>query len=73
MDSVIKIILKWSGKEYEIELNESDNVLDLKKEIEKQTGVRPKRQKLLNLKLKGKTIVKRYVQRKYDRIFSFLF
>ncbi|XP_018577705.1 ubiquitin-like domain-containing CTD phosphatase 1 [Anoplophora glabripennis] len=50
----IKIILKWSGKEYEIEINEGDNVLDLKKEIEKQTGVRPNRQKLLNLKLKGK-------------------
>ncbi|KAJ8920209.1 hypothetical protein NQ315_011870 [Exocentrus adspersus] len=54
MDGIIKIALKWSGKEYEIELNEADNVLDLKKEIEKQTGVRPERQKLLNLKLKGK-------------------
>ncbi|KAJ8928151.1 hypothetical protein NQ314_019331 [Rhamnusium bicolor] len=54
MEGVIKIILKWSGKEYDVELKESDNVLDLKKEIEKHTGVRPERQKLLNLKLKGK-------------------
>lgn len=61
MDGVIKIILKWSGKEYEIELNESDNVMDLKKEIEKQTGVRPKRQKLLNLKLKGRTHLNCYI------------
>ncbi|CAH2010157.1 unnamed protein product [Acanthoscelides obtectus] len=51
----IKIILKWSGKEYNIELSESDNVVDLKNAIEKETGVRPDRQKLLNLKLKGKT------------------
>lgn len=56
MGDIIKIVLKWSGKEYEIELNEDDNVMDLKKEIEKQTGVRPNRQKLLNLKLKGTKI-----------------
>nr|CAI5870342.1 unnamed protein product [Callosobruchus analis] len=51
----IKIILKWSGKEYNIELNENDNVVDLKKAIEQHTGVRPERQKLLNLKHKGKS------------------
>lgn len=50
---VIKINLKWSGKEYNVELTENDTVLDLKSEIEKQTGVKPERQKLLNLKLKG--------------------
>lgn len=55
MDSAVKIILKWSGKEYDIEMTENESVLDLKKEIEKQTGVRPERQKLLNLKLKGIT------------------
>ncbi|KAJ8983826.1 hypothetical protein NQ317_008952 [Molorchus minor] len=37
-----------------MELQDNDNILDLKKEIEKLTGVRPERQKLLNLKLKGK-------------------
>lgn len=53
MEGVIKMVLKWSSKEYELELNDSDTVLDLKNEIEKQTGVKAKRQKLLNLKLKG--------------------
>lgn len=47
------IVVKWSGKEYNIDLTEFDTVLDLKHAIQKQTGVRPERQKLLNLKLKG--------------------
>lgn len=53
MEVTNKIFVKWSGKEYEIELTENDTVLDLKNAIEKETGVRPERQRLLNLKLKG--------------------
>jgi ubiquitin-like domain-containing CTD phosphatase 1 len=54
MEATNKIYVKWSGKEYEIELTENETVADLKNAIEKETGVRPERQKLLNLKLKGK-------------------
>lgn len=53
MENLAKIIVKWSGKEYEITLTENDTVADLKQAIEKATAVRPDRQKLLNLKLKG--------------------
>lgn len=53
MEATNKLIVKWSGKEYEIELTENDTIAELKTAIEKQTGVKPERQKLLNLKLKG--------------------
>lgn len=53
MEVNIKIIVKWSGKEYDVELTENDTVNDLKNAIQKATGVRPERQKLLNLKFKG--------------------
>lgn len=49
------IIVKWSGKEYPItDLTDQDTVAVLKHEIFKKTQVRPERQKLLNLKFKGK-------------------
>lgn len=52
--SEFKIVVKWSGKEYEIsDITEEDTVSCLKNAIQKQTGVRPDRQKLLNLKYKG--------------------
>lgn len=55
MDSAIKIVVKWSGKEYEIDsLSSTDTVATLKETIRKRTGVLPERQKLLNLKHKGK-------------------
>lgn len=55
MDSSIKIVVKWSGKEYEIDsLSSTDTVATLKETIRKRTGVLPERQKLLNLKHKGK-------------------
>lgn len=54
MEGVVKLTLKWNAKEYDLELNENDTILDLKNEIEKQTGVKTARQKLLNLKVKGK-------------------
>jgi len=49
------LVVKWAGKEYEInDLEGTDSVMDLKVKIMDKTGVRPERQKLLNLKLKGK-------------------
>nr|CAG4644154.1 EOG090X0A5K [Lepidurus arcticus] len=49
------ITVKWSGRELIIEdLTETSTVLCLKKSIEVKTGVKPERQKLLNLKHKGK-------------------
>jgi len=49
------VIVKWSGKEYEVsDLETTDTVLNLKVKIMEKTGVRPERQKLLNLKVKGK-------------------
>jgi len=51
------VVVKWSGKEYSIDLSEENTivtVLCLKKAIELQTGVKVERQKLLNLKFKGK-------------------
>lgn len=54
MEGVVKIVLKWNSREFDLELNENDTTLDLKNEIEKQTGVKTERQKLLNLKIKGK-------------------
>lgn len=54
MSTEFNIIVKWSGKEYEIsDITENDSVACLKNAIQKQTGVRPDRQKLLNLKYKG--------------------
>ncbi|CAB0030606.1 unnamed protein product [Trichogramma brassicae] len=55
MDEEIKIIVKWSGADYPVnDIGENDTVLTLKEKIQKLTGVRVDRQKLLNLKFKGK-------------------
>ncbi|XP_066141313.1 ubiquitin-like domain-containing CTD phosphatase 1 isoform X1 [Euwallacea fornicatus] len=54
MEGKIPLIIKWSGKEYEVYVSENDTVADLKREILYKTAVRPERQKLLNLKIKGK-------------------
>ncbi|XP_041768833.1 ubiquitin-like domain-containing CTD phosphatase 1 [Anopheles merus] len=58
MDSKeVSLIIKWSGKEFPIEdLTEHDTVAVLRHEICKKTQVRPERQKLLNLKYKGKPV-----------------
>ena len=51
----LKVLVKWSGKEFNIEnIDPLDTVMELKVKIMEQTGVRPERQKLLNLKCKGK-------------------
>uniref|UniRef100_A0A1B6CJG5 Ubiquitin-like domain-containing CTD phosphatase 1 n=1 Tax=Clastoptera arizonana TaxID=38151 RepID=A0A1B6CJG5_9HEMI len=55
MESKIKLFVKWSGKEYEInDITLNDNVGSLKESIYKLTRVRSDRQKLLNLKFNGK-------------------
>ncbi|ODM95710.1 Ubiquitin-like domain-containing CTD phosphatase 1 [Orchesella cincta] len=49
------LIVKWSGKEIEIEdINGLKTVRDLKQLLESKTGVHVDRQKLLNLTYKGK-------------------
>lgn len=54
----ISLIVKWSGKEFPIsDLSDQDTVAVLKHEIFKATNVRPERQKLINLRHKGKFIV----------------
>ena len=51
----VSIIVKWAGKEYNLEnIDPDESVLGLKVKIMDQTGVRPEGQKLLNLKSKGK-------------------
>ena len=51
----VSVTVKWAGKEYQVAgLEQSHTVLDLKLQIMEKTGVRPERQKLLNLKVKGK-------------------
>lgn len=54
MEGKLPLIIKWSGKEYEVYISEDDSVADLKREILYKTAVRPERQKLLNIKMKGK-------------------
>lgn len=55
MEETVKVVVKWSGREYEItDLTQSDTVEKLKDAICRETGVRPNRQKLLNLKYRGK-------------------
>lgn len=53
--STLTLVIKWSGKEYEVsEVRENDTVGRLKTAIFGATGVRPERQKLLNLRHKGR-------------------
>lgn len=55
MEKEVKLVVKWSGKEYEVNnLSDHDTISSLKDSIYTQTGVRPERQKLLNLKFNGK-------------------
>uniref|UniRef100_A0A0A1XHX7 Ubiquitin-like domain-containing CTD phosphatase 1 n=1 Tax=Zeugodacus cucurbitae TaxID=28588 RepID=A0A0A1XHX7_ZEUCU len=51
----LSIIIKWAGNEYPLtELTDQDTVAVLRHEIFKLTQVRPERQKLINLRYKGK-------------------
>ena len=50
----INLVIKWSGKEYNIDnISSSKTVADLKQAIKDRTSVLPERQKLLGLKYKG--------------------
>ncbi len=48
-----ELTIKWQGKEIPIVLEQGDTVGELKRKIESQTEVQPKRQKLLGLKAKA--------------------
>ena len=51
----ISLVIKWAGKEYPLEnLPLSSTVQDLKNLIQTKTNVLPVRQKLLNLRFKGR-------------------
>ncbi len=51
----LSLIVKWAGKEYTIDnLPLNSSVQDLKSMIQLKTNVLPSRQKLLNLRFKGK-------------------
>ncbi|KAJ6222405.1 hypothetical protein RDWZM_000950 [Blomia tropicalis] len=53
----IKLAIKWSGNEYEIEIGPNETVADLKASIYSKTRVKPERQKLMGLKgQKGITV-----------------
>ena len=55
MSETTSVVIKWNGKTYPIDnIKETATVGDLKSIIEEKTCVRTSRQKLLNLKLKGK-------------------
>ncbi|XP_063963550.1 ubiquitin-like domain-containing CTD phosphatase 1 isoform X2 [Lytechinus pictus] len=55
MAAPMKLVVKWSGQEYEFtEVSGTDTVKDLKEAIHEKTGVLPQRQKILGLKFKGK-------------------
>lgn len=50
----LDIVIKWNGNDYDVKnLNLDSDVKSLKEEIFKCTGVRPERQKLINLRLSG--------------------
>lgn len=51
------LAIKWNGQQYDIDTTQVDTVGNLKRVIESQTAVQPKRQKLLGLKAKGGKIV----------------
>lgn len=55
MAAPMKLIVKWSGQEYEFtEVTGTDTVKYLKEAIHEKTGVLPQRQKILGLKFKGR-------------------
>ena len=55
MSNITNLVIKWSGKEYPIdEITPELTVRELKDLIYAQTNVKPERQKLLGLKVKGK-------------------
>lgn len=52
--SLLDLVIKWNGNDYDVKsLNIDSDVKTLKEEIFKCTGVRPERQKLINLRVSG--------------------
>jgi Ubiquitin family len=47
-----QVVIKWHGTEFSVNLADDDTVGSLKRKIEAETEVAPKRQKLLGLKAK---------------------
>ena len=47
------MIIKWNNQQYDIDTADIKTVGTLKRAIESETAVQPKRQKLLGLKVKG--------------------
>lgn len=51
---LLDLVIKWNGNDYDVKsLNTDSDVKMLKEEIFKCTGVRPERQKLINLRVSG--------------------
>lgn len=53
MAKIDELLFKWSGKEFSVAVGEAETVSTLKRKIQEQTSVQPKRQKLLGLKDKS--------------------
>lgn len=51
---LLDLVIKWNGNDYDVKsLNANSDVKSLKEEIFKCTGVRPERQKLINIRVSG--------------------
>lgn len=53
MARIEELFFKWSGQEFTLAVGEAETVCSLKRKIQEQTSVQPKRQKLLGLKDKS--------------------
>ena len=53
MSTVNELTFRWSGKAFSLAVVADETVSSLKRKIEEQTRVQPKRQKLLGLKAKN--------------------
>lgn len=53
MAKVDQLVFKWSGREFTVAVVDDETVSSLKRKIQEQTTVQPKRQKLLGLKDKA--------------------
>lgn len=74
MPSSLDIIIKWNGNDYDVKnLNSNSDVKTLKEEIFKCTGVRPERQKLINLRILGKYFKGRVVIILFCAYFLYIF
>lgn len=51
-DAQHSLVVKWQGKEFPMVLDDGDTISELKRKIQQETEVQPKRQKLLGLKAK---------------------